>query len=147
SVRRPRLPLARARARFAGKRLQLARRRDGALARPWRSKFSIVSRDFPCHTLKGGVPLRATPIQGEMMKKSLFRLAGALLLFGALTSGLVPGLTPLAQAACKSKSCVVGGLCRACPQGGAQPCRTQVCCGVTTIMFCANCRPTCVPPP
>ncbi len=78
------------------------------------------------------------------MKRSLFRLAGALLLFGAVAFGLGPSQ---ATAACKTKSCVVGGFCRACPQGGAQPCRTQVCCGVTTVMFCADCRPNCIPPP
>lgn len=82
------------------------------------------------------------------MKRStaLLRLAGVLLLFGAIFSGLVPGFTPPAQAvACTS--CFVGGLCRPCEDGGAQPCQTRVCCGVTTITVCGNCVLHCVPPP
>ena len=79
------------------------------------------------------------------MKRSMAlpRLAGALLLLGVVAFGLGPS-----QAIAACKSCVVGGLCRDCPtRGMQQPCRMQVCCGVTTVLFCADCRPTCVPPP
>ncbi len=84
------------------------------------------------------------------MKRStaLLRLAGVLLLFGVITSGLVPGLTPTAQAQVVTcNSCFVGGLCRPCEDGGAQPCQTRVCCGMTTITVCGNCVLHCVPPP
>ena len=84
------------------------------------------------------------------MKRStaLLRLVGVLLVFGAIISGLVPGLTPPAQAQVVTcDSCFVGGLCRPCEDGGAQPCQTRVCCGVTTITVCGNCRLHCVPPP
>jgi hypothetical protein len=82
------------------------------------------------------------------MKRSmtLLRLAGALLLLGTVLSGLVPGLTPPARAV-TCNSCFVGGLCRPCEDGGAQPCQTRVCCGVTTITSCGTCTLHCVPPP
>ena len=84
------------------------------------------------------------------MKRStaLLRLAGVLLLFGAIGSGLVPGLTPSVQAGpCTTNDCFIGGLCQPCEDGGARPCQTRVCCGVTTITVCGNCVLHCVPPP
>ncbi len=84
------------------------------------------------------------------MKRStaLLRLAAALLLFGAIVSGLVPGLTPSVQAdPCSTNDCFIGGLCQPCEDGGARPCQTRVCCGVTTITVCGTCVLHCVPPP
>jgi hypothetical protein len=83
------------------------------------------------------------------MKRSttLLRLAGVLLLFGVIFSGLIPGLTPSAQATVACTDCRIGGLCRPCEGGGAQPCQTRVCCGVTTITVCGTCVLHCVPPP
>jgi hypothetical protein len=83
------------------------------------------------------------------MKRStaLLRLAGVLLLFGVIF-GLVPGLTTSAQATTVTcDSCFIGGLCQPCEDGGARPCQTRVCCGVTTITVCGNCVLHCVPPP
>ncbi len=85
------------------------------------------------------------------MKKStaLLRLAGVLLVFGTIFSGLVPGLASAAPTTdpCTTNSCFVGGLCRPCEDGGAQPCQVRVCCGVTTITTCGTCVLHCVPPP
>jgi hypothetical protein len=87
--------------------------------------------------------------RSETMKGStaLLRLAGVLLLCGALFSGLVPGLTAPAQATAACTDCFVGGLCQPCEDGGGRPCQTRVCCGVTTITVCGNCVLHCVPPP
>jgi hypothetical protein len=83
-----------------------------------------------------------------MRSKALLRLAAVLLLFGAMVSGLVPGLTRSAQAddPTPCNSCFFGGLCQPCEDGGGRPCRTQTCCGVTTIT-CGTCVLHCVPPP
>jgi hypothetical protein len=83
-----------------------------------------------------------------MRSKALLRLAVVLLLFGAMVSGLVPGLTASAQAGpCSTNDCFIGGLCQPCEDGGARPCQTRVCCGVTTITVCGTCTLHCVPPP
>jgi hypothetical protein len=83
-----------------------------------------------------------------MRSKALLRLAVVLLLFGAMVSGLVPGLMTSAQAdPCSTNQCFIGGLCQPCEDGGARPCQTRVCCGVTTITVCGNCVLHCVPPP
>ena len=85
------------------------------------------------------------------MKRStaLYRLLGVLILFGALFSGLVPGIASPAGATDPTTctDCRIGGLCRPCEDGGGQPCQTRVCCGVTTITVCGNCVLHCVPPP
>jgi hypothetical protein len=84
------------------------------------------------------------------MKRStaLLRLAGVLLLFGTIFSGLVPGLTPPAQATITGcTDCRIGGLCQPCEDGGARPCQTRVCCGVTTITVCGTCVLHCELPP
>ncbi|HSS77426.1 MAG TPA: hypothetical protein VLV54_11845 [Thermoanaerobaculia bacterium] len=80
-----------------------------------------------------------------MKRSTVLRLAGVLLLFGAIFSGFGP--TPPAQATIACTDCRIGGLCRPCEDGGAQPCQTRVCCGVTTITVCGNCVLHCVPPP
>jgi|GEM_PF-6214775 len=80
-----------------------------------------------------------------MKRSTVLRLAGVLLLFGAIFFGLGP--TPPAQATIACTDCRIGGLCRPCEDGGAQPCQTRVCCGVTTITVCGNCVLHCVPPP
>jgi hypothetical protein len=91
-------------------------------------------------------------MKGETMKRStaLLRLAAALLVFGAIVSGLVPGLTTPAQAdptTCTTP-CLHAGICEPCEDGGERLCLTQVCCGVTTITSCGICSLRhCVPPP
>ncbi|HEX4496624.1 MAG TPA: hypothetical protein VIE43_13210 [Thermoanaerobaculia bacterium] len=89
-----------------------------------------------------------------MKKKSttLLRLAMALLIFGAIVSGLVPGLTTSAQAdpsatgACNPNTCLHAGVCQACPNGQERLCFTKVCCGVTTITSCNPCNGCALPP-
>ena len=77
------------------------------------------------------------------MKRStaLLKLTAALLLLAAVFQ------VPLPAAAQACNNCIIGGLCRPCEDGGAQPCQTRVCCGVTTITVCGTCRLHCVPPP
>lgn len=80
------------------------------------------------------------------MKRStaLLRLAGALVLLVLAVSGF----TASAQAGpCSTNDCFIGGLCQPCEDGGARPCQTRVCCGVTTITVCGTCTLHCVPPP
>jgi hypothetical protein len=81
-----------------------------------------------------------------MKKRStpLLRLAMALLVFGAIVSGLVPGLATPAQAipstgVCDPNTSHHAGVCQACEDGGERLCLTKVCCGVTTITSCGAC--------
>ena len=81
------------------------------------------------------------------MKRStaLLRLVGVALLLGVILSGSLPGLASADPDPCPN--CFVGGLCRPCEDGGAQPCQTRTCCGVTRITVCGTCVLHCVPPP
>jgi hypothetical protein len=87
------------------------------------------------------------------MKRStaLLRLAAAFLVFGAIVSGLVPGLTTPAQADPTTSGCTTclhAGVCQPCEDGGERLCLTKVCCGVTTITSCGVCSLNhCVLPP
>jgi hypothetical protein len=87
-----------------------------------------------------------------MQRSALLRLAVALLVFAAIFSGVVPGLTTSAQAdpggtgACDPASCLHAGVCQFCPNGQERLCLTKVCCGVTTIISCNPCTGCALPP-